>query len=129
MSVVGIGVDLEPVTSFAKRKPPLREAFYRRVFSPAEIAYCRRFRDPAPHFAARFCAKEALVKAARPKTSLHVTDVEIANGPDGSPRMKARSKRAVVKRFFSRHTVEVSLSHSGEYAVAFVVLLRKRKTS
>ncbi len=59
--LVGIGVDIEPVASFSKKPFARNRRFYERVFTADEIAYCRKFKDPSARFAARFCAKEALV--------------------------------------------------------------------
>lgn len=127
MTIVGVGIDLEPVRSFQSRKFAQNRRFYERVFSAGEIAYCRTFRDPAPHFAARFCAKEALVKAARSQIPIHVTDAEIDHREGGAPYFKPRSKKKNVQDFFRRFEAMVSLTHTDDHAAAFVVLVRKMK--
>jgi len=128
MKIAGIGVDLEPVASFRRRAlgQGKFQAFYRRIFSDKELNYCRAFRDPAPHLAVRFCAKEALVKAANGSASLLVTDAAIENGRDGAPKLRARSSKLRVRKFFQNHRVLVSLTHSKDLALAFVIVLRKR---
>jgi holo-[acyl-carrier protein] synthase len=127
--VLGVGIDLEPIDSFRRKKLSKDGAFYRRVFSATEIAYCKKFRDPSPRFAARFCAKEAIVKAVRARYPLRVFDCEIRNDRDGAPKVHLRSKEPKLRRFFSKHDVLVSISHTDDLAIAFAVLVRKGKAS
>src|SRR5260370_33071267 len=61
--VLGIGVDLTQMPRMRRVVARWDERFLQRVFTEAEIAYCRRRRDPIPHFAARFAAKEATLQA------------------------------------------------------------------
>jgi holo-[acyl-carrier-protein] synthase len=61
--VIGIGVDLTQMPRLRRVVARWDERFLQRVFTEQEIAYCRRRRDPIPHFAARFAAKEATLKA------------------------------------------------------------------
>jgi len=61
--VLGIGVDLTQMPRMRRVVARWDERFLQRVFTEEEIAYCRRRRDPIPHFAARFAAKEATLKA------------------------------------------------------------------
>src|SRR5437016_2063645 len=65
MNVKGIGVDLALIPRLREVVERWDERFLRRVFTDEEIAYCRRRRDPIPHFAARFAAKEATLKVRR----------------------------------------------------------------
>src|SRR5262249_58946396 len=61
--ILGLGMDLCEVDRVERLLQRDREHFLRRVFGEAEIAYCEARRRPAPHFAARFAAKEAFLKA------------------------------------------------------------------
>ena len=63
MNVRGIGVDLVRIPRMRDVIARWDERFLTRVFTDGEIAYCRGRRDPIPHFAARFAAKEAALKA------------------------------------------------------------------
>src|SRR3990167_597679 len=63
MTISGIGVDLVNIPRMRAVIERWQERFLARVFTEQEIAYCRARRDPAPHFAARFAAKEAGLKA------------------------------------------------------------------
>lgn len=125
MSIVGIGVDAEPVASFRRAASSHRERLYTRIFSASELKYCQAFRDPAPHLAARFCAKEAFVKAGRKVSDIRVTDVEVSRTPDGAPFIVPRSKRKEVLSLFKGMTAHLSLSHTDDLAIAFVILTKK----
>ena len=105
-----IGLDLENSKRF--RKHSKGSTFVRRYFSAREADYC--FSKPYPHLhlAARFAAKEAYFKASnRP---LQYSDVELLNSPRGKPYIAVNGRRP--KR------VEVTVSHSGNYAAAVVAI-------
>lgn len=125
MTVVGVGVDMEPIDSFRDRSLSSNRAFYRRIFSQGEITYCQKFKDPSPHFAARFCAKEAMVKAARSLAAIHVTDVQVENNADGAPHLLPRGECKDVLEVLKKHRAHLSISHTDAMAVAFVVLEKK----
>ena len=127
MNIVGIGVDVEPIESFRARPLSKRRAFYERVFSPSEISYCSKFRESAPHFAVRFCAKEAVVKASRSVVDMNISDIYIENNADGAPAVFARSKKTKIQNFFKKHRAMVSLSHSDDVAMAFVIVTRNER--
>src|SRR5574339_941195 len=63
MTIVGLGMDATEVPRIAESLERYGERFLNRVFTPEEIAYCMRRRNPAPHLAGRFAAKEAGMKA------------------------------------------------------------------
>jgi holo-[acyl-carrier protein] synthase len=121
MSIRGIGTDIMEIARIEKQKP----AFFERVFTPAEIAYCRSQAHPAQHFAARFAAKEAAVKALNwlPKTPT-ITQIEIMrNEENGAPALK------IVLGHYKEDPpatpaglrLHVSLSHSKTHAIATVI--------
>lgn len=110
--VKGIGVDIADVKRF--RKLPFRRnrSFYAEIFTSAEIRYCMAKHDPYPHFAARFAAKEAVIKSSGGRI-YGLKRIEIISGQDGKPAVKAKSGKNIL----------VSLSHDGDYAVAFSIWL------
>ena len=63
MRITGLGVDLVSIPRMRTTIDRWQDRFVERVFTDDEIIYCRARRDPAPHFAARFAAKEAGFKA------------------------------------------------------------------
>ena len=130
MTVVGVGVDLVHVPSFAAQLDQAGSRF-EDVFLPGERrdASGRSSSDPARHLAARWAAKEAVIKAwsaslhgSAPVMSEHVHHlVELVADAWGRPRIRLHGEAA---KHLAGHTLEVSLSHDGDYAVAYVILSR-----
>ncbi|MCM6775608.1 holo-ACP synthase [Nocardia sp. CDC159] len=119
------GVDIASVQRL-RQLLDTRPPFALAVFSPDEIAYCRRFRDPAPHFAARFGAKEATLKALSlglgvPPATRRLRDVEVCRTA-GPPRLRLHNRLAAAARRLGVTGAAVALSHDGDYAIAQVLL-------
>src|SRR3989344_1069466 len=112
-SVRGILIDIESIERLRKR--PLRSAahFYRKIFTAAELAYCRTYKDPYPHLAARFCAKEAAVKALGMAPDFKKIEVR-KNAQTGAPFLFVKGKNL--------SSAYISLSHTRDYACALVVI-------
>ena len=101
------------------------ERFLRRVFTEGEIAYCRARRDPVPHFAARFAAKEAAMKALGTGLRLGVrwTELEVRRERGHAPSLvlHGRSREIGLQRG-GRHML-LALTHDGDYALAQAMLV------
>jgi holo-[acyl-carrier protein] synthase len=99
------------------------ERFAKRVFTPAEIAYCEKFKNPAERLAARFAAKEAAFKALGTGWSEGVrwVDVEITHSPRGKPELILRGRAEEIARRLGVTRVAVSISHSDRYVGAQVI--------
>lgn len=130
MTVVGVGVDLVHVPSFADQLERPGTGFD-TAFLPGERSDARSHpSDIARHFAARWAAKEAVVKAwsasiygEAPVMSEHVHHlIELVTDAWGRPRIRLHGE---VAQHLDGHTLEVSLSHDGDYAVAYVILSRR----
>jgi holo-[acyl-carrier protein] synthase len=125
VSVLGIGVDLVPISRMRAVIARWDERFLRRVFTESEIAYCRRRRDPAPHFAARFAAKEAALKALGTGLTLGIAwrELEVRREPGGPPRLvlSGRSREISLSRGSDR--MLLALTHDGDYAMAQAMLV------
>ncbi|HIJ11392.1 TPA: holo-[acyl-carrier-protein] synthase [Candidatus Woesearchaeota archaeon] len=120
--MITIGVDIESVTRF--RNIPLNEnkEFYERVFTQKEIAYCTSKASPAQHFASRFCAKEACVKALLqhdPTWKLDLKHIEVRNDKHGRPSIKVVENTDI--------ELAISMSHSLDTAIATVLATRGKK--
>jgi holo-[acyl-carrier protein] synthase len=125
MDVKGIGMDLVQIPRMRRVVERWQERFLRRVFTEEEIAYCQKRRDPIPHLAARFAAKEAALKALGTGLSMGVRwlEMEVQREPGGAPRMVLSGRcRAIVQAKGGREMI-VSLTHDGEYAMAQVMLM------
>jgi holo-[acyl-carrier protein] synthase len=129
VTVVGIGVDLVHVPAFAEQLA-LPGSRFEGVFLPGELRDARgRTTDPARHLAARWAAKEAVIKAwsaslfgTAPVMSEHVHHlIELVADAWGRPRVRLHGE---VADHLGGHSLEVSVSHDGDYAVAYVILSR-----
>ena len=120
--IVGIGVDIESIDRFSRAIERHGDRFLQRIFTEEEIAYCRRQGRCAQHFAVRFAAKEAVLKALRfgPEGG-SLKEIEVVKGEHGEPHIKLTgSMRALAdERRVSR--IHVSLSHADTHCVAQVV--------
>src|SRR6185312_3523716 len=79
------GVDLELIANLPVAVDPWEHDFYRGNFTPSEIAYCLRQPEPATHFAARWCAKEALKKCDRAFLAVAPNEIEVVLDEAGAP--------------------------------------------
>lgn len=121
-----LGIDLQDVRKFRRIVESGGENFLRKVFTEREVGYCFKFKDPLPHLAARFSAKEAFIKALKSilgERSLDWRDVEVSS-KDGKPTFNFSERVKEMLEELGISDVELSLSHSGNYALAAVVLLR-----
>ncbi len=115
--IVGIGVDCVEISRFEG----LTKSFVSKVFTEKEAEYCRSRKSRAQHFAGRFAAKEAIIKAmdgAGKRVAMH--DIEVLNSESGAPNAKILSKG------FSRYDIHLSISHSRNVATAFSIVTEKK---
>ena len=122
--IVGIGVDIVDIRRVRGVLERQGDRFVRRVFTAAEQDYCRAHRDPSPHFAARFAAKEALFKALGTGWARGVTwrDAEVQRQESGAPRLMITGCARKLADQQGACRTHVSLSHSEETAIAVVIL-------
>ena len=121
----GIGIDLVPISRMRQVMERWQERFVTRVFTPSEIAYCRARRDPAPHFAARFAAKEAGLKALGTGLRLGVNwrELEVRRERGGPPVLVLRGRSRELARERGAERMLLALSHDGDYAIAQAMLV------
>lgn len=116
---VGLGVDIveiERMKAIIERTP----SFTERVFSPEERAYCEGTASPATHYALRFAAKEAVVKALGTGFSegIWVHDIEVERASNGRPSVKLRGRALEVAEEQGVRSLALSLSFTRNDAVA-----------
>jgi len=123
--VLGIGVDLTQTPRMRRVVARWDERFLQRVFTEEEIAYCRRRRDPIPHFAARFAAKEATLKALGTGLRMGVNwrELEVRRERGQAPTMVLSGRCRAIAEAKGGRRVLLSLSHDGDYAMAHALLL------
>ena len=125
MVVRGVGVDLVRIPRMRRTIARWDDRFLRRVFTEQEIDDCRSRRDPAPHFAARFAAKEAGMKALGTGLRLGVTwrDLEVRRAPDQAPTLELHGRTRELGLARGGRRMLLSLSHDGDYALAHALLV------
>ena len=128
--IKGIGIDLVEIDRFKKAIKRQGKKFLERVFTPAEINYCLNKRLPYPHFAARFAAKEAFLKAIGTgwgtKNSPYWTEIEvinkISNPKSQIPNLKLSGKAKLICRKLKVTSFHLSLTHTANYASAIIII-------
>lgn len=116
---VGLGVDVVEIARMERileRTP----SFAVKVFSEEERAYCDATAHPATHYATRFAAKEAVVKALGTGFSqgIAVRDIEVRRNPKGRPCVRLSGRAQEVAREMGVREIPVSLSFTHSEAVA-----------
>lgn len=126
--IFGTGVDIVEIDRVRDAINKWGKCFLLKVFTDREINYSNSRRISHQHFAARFAAKEAVIKAfGQPrKHPIGWTDIEVLNDEEGKPVVRFHNKALALKNRKKIDNVIVSLSHSKNYAVANAILLRKR---
>ena len=121
MKIIGTGVDLVEVPRFSAVMKRKGKRLLEHLFTPAEVAYARRRKLSAQHLAARFAAKEAVVKAlGAPKgLGLEWHDLEVTRSPDGQPQVLFHRSMSRWRRM----KVHLSLTHTEQYAVATALVI------
>jgi holo-[acyl-carrier protein] synthase len=114
------GVDIVEIDRVASLVRRYGERFGQRVFAADEWA---RYRDQPSSLAARFAAKEAVIKAlGSPRMALH--EIRVARAEGERPRIELSGRARQRAQALGVRSIALSLSHAREYAVAVVVLER-----
>ena len=124
MSIIGIGSDIVKVSRIEKLTERYDKRFLERIFTAAETSYALAKARPALHFAARFAAKEAFVKALGSglRQGINWFDIEVINDDLGRPQLKLHdnARQAAIK--LNNPNLWLTLTHEQEFALAFVIL-------
>jgi holo-[acyl-carrier protein] synthase len=124
MDIIGLGFDATDIPRVRETYARYGERFLRRVFTEGEIAYCTRRRDPVPHLAGRFAAKEAAMKALGTGHSRGVLwkDIEVVR-VSGPPQLRLHGGAA--RRAEQMKVVKslLTITHAETLAMAQVLLL------
>lgn len=123
MAVIGIGTDLARSERFKKFLTPGNKVL-ERIFSDEERQYSLQKRNPAPHLAARFAAKEAFLKALGTglRDGLAWQQVCVVLDTLGCPSLKLSGRAVELMTACGASKTHLSYSHDGDYAVATVIL-------
>ena len=124
--IAGTGIDIVEIARFKKAKKKWGKNFLNKIFTESEIAYSRKRRFQDQHFAARFAAKEAVLKAFGNKlSSIHNwQDIEILNDKSGRPYIRFHKSAKKLKTKEKINNVILSMAHCKGHAVANAILIR-----
>jgi holo-[acyl-carrier protein] synthase len=124
MTIVGIGLDATDLPRIAAAIERYGDRFLSRILTDEELAYCRRRKDPVPHVAGRFAAKEAGMKAIGTGHSQGVLwrDIEVFRR-GGPPQLRFHGAAG---RHFARLGAKralLTITHAQTVAIAHVILV------
>jgi phosphopantetheine--protein transferase-like protein len=112
-----VGIDIIEIARIEKAIARRGEGFLHRVYTDPEL---RLYRKKPSSLAARFAAKEAVIKALGKPASISLKEIEILSEPSGKPVVNLYGKTQNQARGLGLDRFAISLSHSKEYAVALV---------
>jgi holo-[acyl-carrier protein] synthase len=126
MQIIGVGSDIVECVRIAHMIDRHGQVFLSRVFTPHEICYCRSRKKSTEHFAARWAAKEAVLKCMGTGMSkgLCWTEIEVRNEPSGQPRVVVQGATRELVEGKRISEFMVSLSHCRNYATAYAVAVQ-----
>lgn len=123
--ISGVGIDIvevERIEASINKEKGFREL----VFSAHEIGYCESKAKKFEHYAARFAAKEAFLKAIGTgwAEGTAFNEIEIYNDGSGKPHIRLLGETAVTLGHINNDTIHVSLSHTGSMGTAVVMIVK-----
>lgn len=118
--MLGVGNDIIEIERIRKSIDHHGYRLISRLFTTKEQDYCFKYKDPVPHFAGRFSAKEAIVKAFGTGFGEYASwlDIEILNNPQGKPEPHFS---AAINKQFNTPKMLLSISHCELYATAVAI--------
>ena len=121
MPLFGLGIDLCDVPRIRAALERYPDRFRRRIFTPAEIAFCDARTDPATSYAARFAAKEAFAKALGTglRGLIGWREIEVRDNERSRPTIAVTGRAAA---WLAGRRTHLSITHLPEYAAAVVAI-------
>ncbi|HOW58995.1 MAG TPA: holo-ACP synthase [Candidatus Omnitrophota bacterium] len=119
------GIDLVKVSRIEQLIKRSGKKFLDRVFSAGEQSYCSSKRMSCEHYAARFAAKEAVLKAlkVKPQKGQKLSEIEVRREATGKPFIVLSKVICRQLRLPAKAQIELSVAHEREYAIATVVIV------
>ena len=123
MNAIAHGIDLVECTRLQEVIDRHGDRFLKRIFTPGELDYCGDRKRRIEHLAARFAAKEAVMKVLGTGWTKGVrwTDIEVSNDPAGRPAINLTGKSSEMALQLGIETVLISLTHTAGHAMASAI--------
>ncbi len=124
---INVGNDLIENSRIKDALEKFGDRFLEKVFTPSEIEYCMKKKDPIPHLSARFSCKEAFIKAIDlpDGVSIDFREIELSGSNFGKKKLSlfGKAKEFYLSQGFSEHSV--SVTHTETVSGAVVILYEK----
>lgn len=129
MQIAGTGVDIVEISRIKQAARKWSDKFLKRIFTDRELEYAKGKSIPYQHLAARFAAKEAVLKAIGDSTIHRIEwrNVEILNDEHGKPLVNLSGTAKKIKQQKNISEIIISMSHTRAYAVANAIMMRNDK--
>ena len=122
MAIIGVGTEIVECVRIAKMIETHGEQFLERVYTPHEIEYCLRTANATQHFARRWAAKEAAMKAMKCRNQgVRWTDIEIVVSPGEGPCMAVSGAAASWAEQIGVEKLHLSMGACRTHATAYVI--------
>jgi len=127
--IAGIGIDIVEIPRLKKAIERWQESFLKRIFTDNEIKYSKARKFSYQHLAARFAAKEAVLKAIGDASIQRIEwrNVEVLNDEFGKPTIHLSGEALKIKEQKDISEIIISMSHTHSYAVANAILIKNDK--
>ncbi len=122
VNVLGVGTDIIEIERIEEAIGRHGDRFLNRLFTEKEKKYCLRYKKPGTHFAGRFAAKEAILKAFGTGLQKEMTwkEIEIVNDRQGKPEVHLSER---LKKIMAMDHIFISISHCESYATATAIVV------
>lgn len=123
MNIIGIGTDIIECERINRMIQRHEDHFIKRVYTEREIRYCSDRKNLDQHFAGRWAAKEAVLKALGTGwiAGIAWTDVEVINELGGKPTIELHGGATEIAKEKGIREIQISITHCKSHAVAFAV--------
>ncbi|MBI3464094.1 MAG: holo-ACP synthase [Planctomycetes bacterium] len=130
MNVLGIGTDIVECLRIAQMIERHAELFINRVYTSHEIDYCQSRKQATQHFAGRWAAKEAVLKALGTgwRRGISWRDIEIRNDAGGKPIVAIHGGAKEAMERLGASEILISISHCRSHATAYALAIGPQKT-
>ena len=127
--IAGVGIDIVEIARIRSAMIRWKESFLKRIFTDNEINYSKKKKFSYQHLAARFAAKEAVLKAIGDSSINRIEwcDVEVINDEFGKPVIRLSGEAKKIKEKKNISDIIISMSHTKTYAVANAILIKNEK--
>lgn len=129
MSNWSIGIDIIEIEKFQQYNIEEHRSFYKKIFNDYETKYCLSFKDPHPHFAGIFAAKEAVYKAINEFVKIELYHIFISHDKTKKPiakidyKDKDNKKLDEISQQLKNITMKVSIAHTEKTAIAWALVI------